>query len=237
MSVRILLLLSLLLTQTFLKAQDDEEPYSKETVAGIDFNTNSGIIGGFMFRHMVRINDNRFKLFSVEICNVKHPKELKTTSQASGNSFILYKENYLLALRPQYGRSFVLFHRSPEEGIQVNGLLQGGITIGIIKPYMIEYDYGGYTAIEQFDITKHQERNILGNAGFFTGFSQSKILPALSFRPSLCFEFGHYNNNVSGLEVGALFEAFPKKIIIIPLAKNQSFYSSIFVNIFFGRRY
>ncbi|HXA02659.1 MAG TPA: hypothetical protein VNW99_11765 [Cytophagaceae bacterium] len=243
----IFLLLCSFLSALPLLAQDEDEPYQNEYVGGIDLNTNAGIFGGFFFRHSKFVNKKRYRLFAVELVNVKNPKEQKTSNGNTGNSYIYHKTNYLLPLRFQFGRKYVLFQRAEEEGVEVSAILAGGPTLGLLKPYYIQYDYTDYTnsnSTTPTDIRKEQyqpgrdsaDARILGSGGFSSGLFHTKIRPGINIKGGLAFELGKYGGGITGIEVGGLLELFSKKLIIIPEASNRAVFSSVYLNLYFGTR-
>jgi hypothetical protein len=223
-------------------AQNYGIDYSDEYLLGLNLNTNAGLIGGGMFRYAKKVTPKRLYQFSLEIVNVKHPKEIRQSNQVSGNLYILGKRNYLFAIRPSYGQEFLLFNKGKEDGIQIDGILAGGPSFGMVKPYFIEYDYGTFSEFEAFDPTKHTDYyRILGSGGMFTGLSQSKFVPGFHLKTGLSFEYGSFTNGVTGIEVGCLFEGYAKRVEILDIMSgvetfNRQFYSSLYLNIFFGAR-
>ena len=229
--------------------QQDEEAYRREFNYGINFNSNGGLIGGGMIKASQYLKPNWSKFWGLEIVEVKHPKEKgnRVFSQDTGNSFIFGKSNYLYALRPHYGREYVFFRKAPESGVQVNGIFAGGPTIGLLVPYYIVYDYsantgprpGGQTdyRTEQYDPIKHDSNErIRGNAGFLSGFGQTNFNVGLHAKGGLSFEYGRYREDVTGVEVGFLLEAYPKEIVLVPKANNSSLFTSVYLILYYGRR-
>ena len=226
---------------SFAQEESEGDKYNSELIGGINLNTNANIIGGIMASYARRINAKEFHYFGIELVNVKHPKETRVVSNATGNLFVAYKRNHLIPLRLQYGRQFILFHPAEEEGVQVAFNVCGGPTLGIVKPYMVEYDYFNYTLVEPFNPDK--KREILGSAGIFSGFGLAKIVPGLNFKTSFSFKFSQFIGSVTGIEVGGLIEIYPKNIILLdvestnPLKpQNNSAFTSVFINVFFGMR-
>lgn len=220
--------------------------YEKEFLAGINFNTNGGLIGGFMFRYssLVIEKKNQFHNFGFEVGIVKHPKELRYASQQSGGTFIAYKSHHLVVLRPSYGREFVLFHKGNEDGVQLDFILNGGISLGVLTPYFIQYQFGSTSATVPYDPVTTPEINlVINSSGYTTGLGQSKIVPGIHLRTGFSFEYGHFSNKVTGLEVGFLFETFAKKMVMMEAPanytgsfhNNQTF-TSVYLIIFYGGR-
>lgn len=244
MIIRKLLILFIAISLAFwsvdASAQDTEDyEYTSEFIWGINKNTNSGLIGGLMIKYGRAVNPRVYQTFGLEIVNVKNPKEQRFPS-ITGNYFIWGKSNYLYSVRTQYGREMILFKKAPQQGIQINASLAGGPTIGVLAPYLIEVsrqNAQGYTSsYEQYNPSKHDFSNILGTGNILQGIGQSKLKIGANLKASLIFEFGSFKNNVTGFETGFLVEAFPEKIILVPMAENNSVFTSAFITLFYGSR-
>lgn len=212
--------------------------YYKEIIGGANFNTNGGIIGGAMFKLSWHRDKNRYHSLGIEVGNVKHPKEVRLTSFSTGSSFIAWKQHYLFPLRFNYGRDFILFNRAPEEGVQINGTLAAGPTIGFLKPYYILFGTNANNAQNvAFDPDLHSSTsNVHGAGSFLSGFDEMTIVPGINMKASLTFYFTKMGRNVTGLETGFMLEAYTQEIVIIPFSRNRQVFSSAFINIFFGAR-
>ena len=231
----------------------EEENYKTVTTFGLTTNTNSGIIGGLSFRQSKLLSGTLFgmpqaRYLSVELVNVKHPKELPSSLNSYGSRFIEGKENYLFVLRPQYGREVRLFQRNGDEGIAVSGILAGGPSLGIIKPYYLEVSYGNFTrtvpASQVNGFTTPTGETVTGAGGFFQGIGESKLTVGLNIKAALSFELSAFRTNTTGIEIGFLAEAFPNRVVIIPNTDpagkredgNRSFFTSGYITLFFGSK-
>ncbi len=225
----------------------EENEYSRETVVGVNLNTNGGLIGGVMFRHTRETGKKKgtYLNFGAELAIVKHPNEIRTSNNYTGNVFILGKKNYLFALRPHIGYEFLLFNKGKEDGIQVDAIFNIGPTIGLVKPYYIQYDNGVRVDIVPYDSKLYDPATrgggIMGPGGFFRGFDQLRIVPGLHLKTGLSFEFGTFGSGVSGIEAGGLLEVYPQRIELLDISSafptyNRWLFSSLYVNIYFGGR-
>jgi hypothetical protein len=218
-------------------AQTDDDEFRSQFVYGINFNTNGGIIGGAMVRYVQALSPRMYQSFGVEIVNVKHPKELRSQSYATGNTYILGKSNYLFVIRPTYGRELVLFRKAPDEGVQINAIGAIGPSLGLIKPYYIQYAYSPTNApFEQYNPQRHSPSAILGSGPLFEGMGEIDLSLGLNARVGLNFELSGFRNSVTGFEVGFVAEAFPRQVVIIPEADNRSFFTSLYLTLFFGTK-
>lgn len=228
-----LLILVFILGGLLASAQTDLDDYTTEITWGVNKNTRGGLIGGVVFKLARQQKDNVFSFYGIEMMNVKHPEEQRYLSPASGTSFVWGKQNFLYSIRGQYGREVLLFKKAPQQGVQISGIVAGGPTLGVIAPYYILYD-GNYVP---FNAEIHQNYNtIQGSGKLFQGLGESDLTVGLNTKAGLSFEFGTFKNNVAGVEIGVSFEAFPKKIILIPTQENTAFFSALYFAMYWGTR-
>ncbi|ARK11825.1 hypothetical protein [Fibrivirga algicola] len=253
-------LASLLLLAVPASAQtpdgSDEDNFQTVTTFGITTNTNAGLLGGFVFRQSKKLDGELFgktqyRYISLEVVNVKHPREYAAGSSNFGGSFLLGKENYLFVLRPQYGRELSLFRRNTDEGISVNAIFAAGPSLAIIKPYYVEVSAGNttrqipYSQAVASPTAGGRSEFIVGSGGFFQGLGESSLNVGLHAKAALSFELSAFRSNTTGLEIGFLSEIFPSKIVIVPNTNtalgdrtlgNRSFFTSGYVTLFFGTK-
>jgi len=242
----LLLLLVALNFQANAQQREGEIDYERELIGGINFNTNGGLIGGFMLRYSRLLYESKtqFHNFGLEVAVVKHHKEIRYAAQQSGSSFIAYKKNHMVVIRPSYGREFVLLNKGNKDGVQLDLLLNGGLSFGVLTPYYIDYQTANGPAIVPYDpVNTPNVNQVINSAGYTSGLAQSKIVPGVHFKTGFSFEYSHFTNNVTGVEVGFLLEAFTQKMVIMQAPansagyfKNNQFFSSVYVTIFYGGR-
>jgi hypothetical protein len=242
-------LIGLLLSVSLLVsafAQQTEAGFQKEITYGINFNTDGGIIGGGAFRVANVKSEKWLHFWGVDVVEVKHPKENRLLGQG-GDVFIWGKTNYLFVIRPEYGREYVFFRKAPESGVEVNGILGAGPSLGLLVPYYIDYDINGSSQGQgvpaniqrvRYDPTgAHKDiNNIFGSAGFLTGLNETDLNIGAHIKAGLSFEYGRYQESITGIETGFLLEAYSKKLTMIPEAQNYQVFSSVYLTLYYGRR-
>jgi len=214
-------------------AYPDEE-YSRENIFGAYNATNGGFISGLFYRSSKKINSNNLSHFGVTLANTRHPRETKEVA-FSGNSFVFGKSNYLISIRPQYGREKIFFKKAPQKGVRIAGLISVGPTIGLEVPYYLDFQGGRSEQYNPDDLT-HNRASIFGTSGFFRGFFESKVVFGLNFKAALTYETLSSKNRVIGFEAGFILEVFTREIIILPRAQNQSSFAGAYFAIYFGNR-
>ena len=221
-------------------AQSDDD-FSNELSYGINLNSNGGLLGGVFVRSSYFVKERLYQFGGLEVVEVKHPKENRLYNPGSGDHFIAGKQNHFFAVRPHYGAEYVLFRKAAESGVQVNAVGAAGPSFGLLIPYYIRYDYGGGfggdVRTEAYDPSKHLSfENTLGNANVFTGIGETNVNIGIHAKAGLSFEYGRYKESITGLEVGFMFEQYFKEIVMIPQTENYSTFTSVYLNIYYGRR-
>lgn len=237
-----------------LTMPSDEQSYKRETIFGINFNTQGGLIGGVNVRVAKVLDERWLRFWSLEGVFFKNPKEESVSNPYTGGSFTRYKTNYAFSLRPSFGVQRVLFRKAADSGVQVNGLLSAGPSLALLMPYHISFDYdaqrnnayGPRDVIinEQYDPVKHaQEQFIYDRAPLFSGIGQTSVVPGAHLRGGLSFEYGRYRDAVAGAEIGFLIEGYTKRLLILnppapasPDALNKQFFPSVYLTLYLGHR-
>ena len=233
-----LIALLLCLCSGVLSAQEVLSSFRNEFTYGVNFNTNGGTIGGFIFRYGRLARPSVLHTYGLEISNVKHPKEIRQQSPVTGGTFIYGKQNYLYAVRLQYGRQFILLGKDREQGIRVGLHLAVGPSLGLLTPYYIFY---GPTPEEAqsvpFDPAVHTNPFFIYDHGSpFAGLGQAKLEPGFHFKIAPEFETGISDRNILSIEAGFMLESYFREITLIPFSENRKLFPSFFANISFGFR-
>lgn len=233
----IFLICNFLIVTAYAQTQDSYD-YQSEFTWGINRNTSGGLIGGFVFKKARKINDRLLETFGFEIMNVKHPQEVRQKSPSTGNQFLYGKNNYLYALRFQYGRDLILFKKAPQQGVEVKAVTAIGPSLGIIAPYYIERpsDQGSFVTIrEQYNPDIRVEQ-IYGPGRLFEGLGESDVAIGANAKVAINFELGTVKSQVTGFEAGFLIDAYSRKIEMVPTARNYAVYPTLFFTLFYGSR-
>ena len=226
--------------------EENEDTYKTFTSGGITTNTNSGILGGVVFRRSSALSSKiygktQYQYLALELVNVKHPKELAQQDFVTGARFVYGKQNYFFVLRPEYGREIALFNRHDDEGISISAILAAGPSLGLEKPYMVQFqgsDGRVVTRALKIDPSSASDpyQDAIGAGSFFQGFGLTKIVPGVHVKTAVSFELSAFRENVTGVEIGFIAEAFTRKAQIMAFAENRSFYSSGYITLYFGSK-
>ncbi len=222
----------IILAQVSSFGQNREDDYTIENTWGINKNTSSGLIGGFVFKRSIKNTKDIFTTYGLELINVRHPAELKVIT-GTGNSFTLGKVNHFFAIRGQYGRDYLLFKKAAQQGVQIDLNLAVGPSIGLESPYYIEYQQ---SVRVPYNPSIHATEDITGRGFIFQGLFQSNVIVGANVKASLSFEFGTLKSSVSGFEAGFLLDAYTRKINMVSEADNYAVWPTAFITLFYGSR-
>lgn len=236
----LLLTLSLACFTAYGQLEVDEDEYENEFTLGLNANSNSGLIGGFNFTYSRKRSPKTWHYYSLEVVNVRHEKEIKL-STINSSSFFPGKTNYLFSIRPSYGRVINLFKKYPEDGVRLNFNYAGGPTIGLLKPYFIEYNFleSGNNIVRDvaYDPTEHTIDRIQGDSGLLFNLNESRFKLGAHLRTALNFEYGPFPDMMIGVEAGSTFEVFASEIILNQNMNNRQFYPAFFFHLYYGYRF
>ncbi|HNA97465.1 MAG TPA: hypothetical protein PK421_09520, partial [Chitinophagaceae bacterium] len=109
-----------------------------------------------------------------------------------------------------------------------------------LRPYYLEVQnpMGGENLIIKYsqDTALFLGTGIVGGGGFSRGWSEMSVKPGAFVRTALRFDYGRYNELVSGLEIGVGVEYYASKIKIMAKQKDKSLFFQGYIAVLFGRR-
>ncbi len=223
------------------QAEEGVLVYRKQSIFGIQGRTN----GYGIFYELGRMKTNRkTNLYRVDLTEIKHQKEEKLPSGGGlvfGNPFIYGKINNFYQLNLGFGQQYMLGQKGNKNGVALCAVFEGGLALGLLRPYYIEVEdpTGGENKVIKYskkDSALFLGTTIVGGGGFGKGWSEMKVKPGAFAKSALRFDYGRFNEVVSGIEVGLSVEFFGEKIPIMVDQKNKQIFFQGYVAILFGRR-
>lgn len=213
--------------------------YRKQNLFGLQFRTN----GYGAFYEMGRMKTNRkTTIYRVDFTEIKHQKEDKQPNDGFifGNPFIYGKINHFYQLTLGFGQQYILGQKGNKNGVAVSAVYNGGLALGLLRPYyIVVQDAGGVNSTIKYskaDSARFLGLDIVGGAGFGKGWNEIKIKPGAFAKAALRFDYGRFNEVVSGIEVGISAEFYASKIPIMVDQKEKQFFFQGYISILFGRR-
>jgi hypothetical protein len=220
--------------------------YEKQNVFGFHLYSDGW---GAMFEKGFQKTAYKTNLFSIELGERKHPKEVKLFDVSTGGGFIfgnplIYgKENNFFHLKLGFGQGYLIGGKGNRNGVSVSAIYKGGLSLGGLKPYFVDIaDSSGQIISVRWEGGDGQfDQNFLlgpplGSSGTFKGLGQMKLVPGVFGKGGLRFDYGRYNEVVSAIEVGFNVEYYTKEMPIMIGNEAKQFFTNVFVAIEFGRR-
>ena len=212
--------------------------FRKTSSFGIQLRTS----GYGLFYELGRRKSQRFtNTYSIELTEIKHPKEDKSgEGNFFSNPFIYGKIINFYQVKLGYGQQYILGQKGNKNGVAVIALLQGGLDLGLAKPYYLHLqdNAGKERTISYFEDSTNfvSPQLIYGGGGFGKGFNEIKLKPGIYFKGGLRFDFGRFNESIQALEIGMSLEAFGEQILIMARNDPHRFYFQGHIAFVFGRR-
>lgn len=221
------------------QAEEGVLVYRKQTIAGGQLRTNG--YGGFI--ELGRMKTNRkTNLYRLDITETMSQKELKLPNGAIvfGNPYKYGKVNNFYQVALGFGQQHILGQKGNKNGVAVSAVYTGGLSLGLLRPYYLEVQnpMGGENLIIKYsqDTALFLGTGIVGGGGFSRGWSEMSVKPGAFARTALRFDYGRYNELVSGLEIGVGVEYYASKIKIMAKQKDKSLFFQGYIAVLFGRR-
>jgi len=215
--------------------------YRTEMYGGLLIHTNGY---GINFRKGFRKTGFSKRLLSIEVVNMKHPKQYKSYNPYYDDTkgFFFGKMNSLSIIRPAIGHQKVLYGKEVKRGVQISYLYFAGASIGLVKPVYLEIAYPTVPtyktlSTEKYDSEEHTIDQIFGRAPATKGIEETKIYPGFHGKVALNFEYAPADDMLRAIETGVSLDAFHKKVPIMAFSRNSQFFLTLYINVQFGKKY
>jgi len=233
-------ILSFLFIKVYSQELPEEAPkvfYKNEKTLGLNLNTNGWGIG---YRFGDRINYFEKRIYEVDFSILNHPKEIKSSSAFSSESFIFGKLNNVFDLRFGYGKQNEMFAKRDPGSVAIRYFYSVGASVAFLKPIYYEVLYPLNDSVygvqeEKFNADIHTSGDINGKSSFFTGFDEIKVVPGAYFKTGFNFEFSQSETVIHALEAGVMIQAYLQNLEIMAVDDNQQFYFTLFISYRIGK--
>jgi hypothetical protein len=212
--------------------------FKKQFVAGFKL-TNDG--SGAFLEFAKAQTKTKGLLFQLEFTERKHVKEEKLQNEFGTSSPVIYgKINYFYPLKLGAQKQYLLGNKSNKNGVSVTANFGGGLSLGLLRPYLVEVDKGNgdyaFVGYNSPDSNYFLNGPIVAGPCLSNGWNKLKIIPGIYLKPAVRFDYGKYNELVSAVEIGATAEYYFKKIQQMINVKQHQFFLGAYVALVFGRR-
>lgn len=222
-------------------AKQEEEgvmKYTRHFAMGFKLTNN----GYGAFAEMGRAQSvNRSLLFQLDISENKNSKEEKFQDQYGLSAPIIYgKVNYFYPVKIGVQQQFLFGNKGNKNGVNVTGNFGGGISLGLLRPYLVEVDKGNGTyemvGYNSSDSGYFLNGPIIAGPTIADGWSKLKCVPGIYIKPSVRFDYGKYNEMLTALEIGVSAEYYTQKIQQMIYITQKQLFLEAYVAVIFGRR-
>ena len=231
------------------KMRTDEEGdiiFNKQNIFGIHLSSDGY---GLSFEKGYFKTPSKTLIYQFEVNEVHSPKEHHITATSdngySFSSVVPYKANNLYEVKAAIGQEILIGGKGNKNGVAVQALYSGGLTLGLLKPYLLnvtntisqastQMTYAQLVASQNNPADFGDEPT--GAAGFLAGWNKVAFKPAVNARQAMRFDYGRENKTVAAVEVGITEEYYLSDIDLMYLVKGQHFFFNSYVAILFGGR-
>lgn len=229
----------------FREQEEGENVFQRDFSVGGRLNTDGW--GGFV-EMGYRKTRKKVNYFQFEFGEKKSGKEVKRNT---GNSFtqrayIYGKQNNFYQAKLGVGQRYLIGGKANKNGVEVDAIYYGGVSLGLLKPYYLNViNVDGQNEDIKYNPADPNpflaQENINGAGGFGKGWNNLSVVPGLHAKLGMRFDWAHFNEVVSAIEVGINAEMYTKKIPIMVVTNdidhNKQFFFNGYVSIQFGKRW
>lgn len=236
-------------SNTFTATDSKNAIYKHEWSMGGRFHTNG--FSAFFERAWIK---NIWKSNLLHV-NYFHYKDLKEQRQKSiyiingvQKRFIYGKQNNYFNLNVSYGQRKVLAERADINGVKVSMVYMGGVSLGLLKPYFLEFirrtgdsfetfvePYNG--ANDSIFLDNTDQSIIVGRGGIQYGFGDIIPLPAIHGKFGFQFDWGKNPNLVNAIQLGVQLDVHYRNIPIMITERNRPFIFNLYLGYQIGKRW
>lgn len=221
------------------QAEEGVLVYEKQSIFGIQLRTNG--YGAFYELGFMKTN-RKTNIFRLDIAEIKHPREEKLFggSFPFGSPFVYGKINYFYPISLGFGQQYILGQKGNKNGVAVSAVYNAGLTLGLLRPYyvVIQDATNNEKTIKYTpeDSTDFLGGPFLSRGGFGKGWSELKVKPGAFAKLAMRFDWGRFNETVSGMEIGMSVDYYTSDIPILLFQNDKKLFFQGHVAILFGRR-
>jgi hypothetical protein len=223
------------INQMIRQEEEGEVVFHKQSVFGFKMSSDGY---GFSYELGKYKTNRKTILYQFEFNEKKHPKEKKISLfDGFGFSNIVFgKMNNFYQAKLGLAQQTRIGGKGNKNGVAVSGILGGGLSIGLMKPYLVDVNINGSEAQSTFPTIIDSSYAINGASGFLKGWGDVKINPGAHVKMAMRFDYGRFNESVTAIEVGLMGEYYAQKVPQLAYVDQKNFFFNAYISILFGRR-
>lgn len=218
------------------ETKDHTVGYHHHFLSSLQINTR-GWGGGVRRSYHQTVRKKWF--YEVDLVTLKHPREVKLLPLNGADGFVFAKLNRVFVNRIGWGQHHILAFKPLGEGVEVKTIYSLGLSTAFLKPvyYNMAYANNADISVERFDENVHDLFNIVSQSNFFKGFGQMTVQPGIYGKFALNFEYAAERTAIRAIEVGAVVDAYYKKLPILAFTDNYPVFVSFYASLQYGRKW
>lgn len=230
-----------------MKLEEEGIPtFHKQNVFGAKLNTDGW---GLSYEFGKAKTPRRAMIYQLEFNDKRHRKESRNTKGVNaggfvffGNPYVFGKQNSFYQVKLSAGQQTMLGGKGNKNGVAVYGIITGGVSLGLQRPYYVEIDEfrNGQTRFIKYDSPDSllflQDPVIMGGGGITRGWNELKLAPGLQAKTALRFDYNRFNTNISAIEAGVSAEYYVRKIEQMVYNEGNRFFLNAYISLLFGKR-
>jgi hypothetical protein len=126
--------------------------------------------------------------------------------------------------------------------VAVSLIYNAGLALGFLRPYYLQIQdpmtgqdkYIRYTQEDSALFLNNAV--IIGGGGLSKGWGEMKVTPGAFGKFAFRFDYGRFNEVVSGIEVGISAEYYTGDMPVVLLQEEKQFFLQTYIAVLFGRR-
>lgn len=205
------------------------------------------------------ISFDKLKFWSATFGSIRHsrerrenPERVNPATNRVSRSYTYGKTNQLYALRVGFGMRKYLSEKARQRGVALGYSYEFGPSLGLLKPYYIEYitgEPGNGVAIRDIRYTGDNaneflnQSRIFGASAWTVGLDEIRVRPGIHAKVAAHFGFGAFDEVSKTLEAGLMADFFLGNTDLMlesdltPGVSNPPLFLSLFLNVQFGKRW
>lgn len=235
-------------SQLDTKADFKRTVYTDDYTVGVMLHTRGY---GVNFRRQYYVDGYNKQGWEIDLVNIRHEKEVNIYNpfDNSARGFVYWKLNSFYSMRAGYTRDFTIVDKTDQGTVAFDIVVSGGLSLGMLKPVYLEIyqevGNGGFILVtELYDPDVHDFNDIYGRSSFFRGFDEISFLPGAYIKAGGVFDFNLFDEKVTTLELGAIFDVYPKEVPIFFInddptsdLKNRQSFLQFYITFNFGKKW
>ncbi len=203
---------------------------------------------------------NRSRFYNIEFGNLRHSQEVRQnfdfqilSNNRISRAFVYGKQNAAYVLRVGFGEKRYFSEKAKNKGLAVGISYAIGPNLTFLKPYYLELRRfnDGQSILkdekysldnEEYFLDTNRSQTIIGGSTFAKGLNELSVMPGLSAKAAIHFDWGAFDEYVKALEAGIMADVYLKDVPImieseaVPYLNNSPVFINLYINLQLGKR-